>query len=251
MGSKNGKYDFEHKNSFQNGNETLPSCSSELNGSVLSKKSRKLDTSLPTCIHRDSLSNSSPPSTDNLSLVWLDTDIHRRLSNIDTEIKLKNLINYIRVFDRVDACEKYIKLIGRMNNNGDAQGEKLLVIISTTLAPTIIPHLHDLPQVKCIYIYGKSKTISQVHQDWLKRYSKVCSNREIVLFGNEDAFEYYDTFFIIIILSLLVKRCIHFISIFNSSNSSRSKLKNLKLHQLSIFIGSFFNIFFHIVIITI
>ena len=109
MGSRNGKYDFEREISFQNGNETIPSCSSELNGSILSKKFRKEDTSLPTCIHRDFLKDSLPPNMDNLSLVWLDTDIYRRPSNIDTEIKLKNLMNYIRVFDRVDACEKYIK----------------------------------------------------------------------------------------------------------------------------------------------
>jgi hypothetical protein len=173
MGSRNGKYDFEREISFQNGNETIPSCSSELNGSILSKKFRKEDTSLPTCIHRDFLKDSLPPNMDNLSLVWLDTDIYRRPSNIDTEIKLKNLMNYIRVFDRVDACEKYIKSIGRMNNNGAIRKEKLFVIISTTLAPTIIPHLHELSQVKYIYIFGKSKSISRAHQEWLSRFNKV------------------------------------------------------------------------------
>ena len=60
-----------------------------------------------------------------------------------------------------------------MNNNGTIRKEKLFVIISTTLAPTIIPHLHELSQVKYIYIFGKSKSISRAHQEWLRRFNKV------------------------------------------------------------------------------
>lgn len=173
MGLKNGKYDFEHGSSFQGFNETLPTYPTDLNGSIFKTNSRKSDASLPKCIHRDVLIDPLSSNTDSLSIVWLDTNLHQRPSNIDTEIKLKNLIHYIRVFDRVDACERYIKQIGRMNNNEYIRQEKLLVIISTSLAPTIIPHLHDLSQVKSIYIYGKAKTISKAHQDWLRKFAKV------------------------------------------------------------------------------
>ncbi|CAF5048114.1 unnamed protein product, partial [Rotaria sp. Silwood1] len=132
MGLKNGKYDFEHGISSQNHDETLPSFSSELNESITTKISRKDLKSLPTFIHRDTLIDTSTTNIDNLSLVWLDTNIHQRPSNIDIEIKLKNLINYVRIFDRVDTCERYIKQIGRMNNNNHyIREEKLLIIIST------------------------------------------------------------------------------------------------------------------------
>jgi hypothetical protein len=173
MGSKNGKYDFDHENSLRNDNESLPTVPSELNGSILNKKTRTDEASLPKFIHQDILMDTVPLNIDNLSAVWLDTDIHRRTSNIDTEVKLKNLIHYIRVFDRVDACERYIKQIGKMNTNDNIRQEKLLVIISTTLAPTIIPHLHDLLQVKYIYVFGKSKSISKAHEQWLRKYNKV------------------------------------------------------------------------------
>lgn len=148
----------------------LPTTSPNLNG----KKSRKSETSFPRCLHHDALldSHSTRPEND-VSLVWLDTNLHQRASNIDTEIKLKNLIDYIRVFDRVDACERYIKQIGRLNNSDYMRKEKLLVLISTALAPTIIPHLHDLSQVKSIYVFGKAKTISKAHQDWLRKFPKV------------------------------------------------------------------------------
>jgi hypothetical protein len=164
MGLKNGKYDFEHRIPPQDLNETVPS---DLNRSIIKKKS---EASIPKCIHRDVLIDSN---TDNLSLVWLDTNLHQRPSNIDTEVKLKNVIHYIRVFDRVDACERYIKQIGRMNTNDHVRKEKLFVIISTTLAPTIIPHLHELSQVKFIYVFGKAKSISKAHQEWLRKFNKV------------------------------------------------------------------------------
>ncbi|CAF1573184.1 unnamed protein product [Rotaria magnacalcarata] len=173
MGSKNGKYDFQHGGLSQTRHEDLPSFSSEFNGSIQTKNSRKDMTSIPACIHQDILIDRSALNAENLSLVWLDTDIYRRPSNIDIEFKLKNLLNYVRLFDRVDSCERYIKHIGKMNNSSNIKQEMLFVIISTTLAPTLIPHLHDLTQVKYIYIFGKSKSISKAHEGWLKKYNKV------------------------------------------------------------------------------
>jgi len=196
MGSKNGKYDFEHGSSVQNRKETLPSYPSESNGSILTKKVKREVSSIPQCLHQDFVQESSSTNTDNLSLVWLDTNIYLRSSNIDTEVKLKNLINYIRVFDRVDTCEKYIKQIGKMNSSDSIRKEKLLVIISTTLAPTLIPHLHDLSQVRYIYIFGKTKTISKAHQEWLRKYNKVCNifERFLICSYNDD-FTSHNIFF--------------------------------------------------------
>ncbi|UJR08607.1 hypothetical protein I4U23_012866 [Adineta vaga] len=190
MGSKNGKYDFEHENSLSNGNDTLPSCSINTNESFISKISKHNGNLQPKCIHQDVLIDPSATDIDHLSLVWLDPDIRRRVSNIDTEVKLKNLINYVRIFDRVDVCERYIKQIGKMNKNSNVSKENLLVIISTTLAPTLIPHLHDLAQVKYVYVYGKSNTISKAHEEWLKRYNKVkgvfSSSRSLIAQITED-----------------------------------------------------------------
>jgi hypothetical protein len=196
MGSKNGKYDFEHENSLQNRKETLPSYPSESNGSILTKKVKREASSIPQCIHQDFVHDALSTNMDNLSLVWLDTNIYRRSSNIDTEVKLKNLINYIRVFDDVAACEKYIKQIGKMNSSNSIRKEKLLVIISTTLAPTLIPHLHDLSQVQYIYVFGKAKTISKAHQEWLRKYKKVCNICErFLIFSYNDDFTSHNIFF--------------------------------------------------------
>jgi len=173
MGSKNGKYNVEHGDSVQNGSETLSSLASISDESMIGEKSIKEEASLPTLIHQNSLADTSSSNTTDLTLVWLDTELNNRLSNIDTQIKLKNLINYLRIFEELDKFEQYIEQIGKMNNTGRINEEKLFVIISPTLALTIIPHFHDLPQVKCIYIYGKAKIDANVTQQLLKKYIKV------------------------------------------------------------------------------
>lgn len=169
MGSKNGKYDIEQAHSLPTIHPTLPRNSSDV------KPTKKSQVIPPKCLHHDSLIDPYTTRPENLSLVWLDSNVYHRSSNVDTEIKLKNIIDYIRIFDRVDACERYIKQIGRLNNNPHTRKERLLVIISTTLAPTLIPHLHDLEQVQWIYVFGKAKTIAKGHQEWLKKYPKVIS----------------------------------------------------------------------------
>lgn len=173
MGSKNGKYNVEHGDSVQNGSETLSSMASISDESMVGEKSRKEEASLPTLIHQDSLADTSSSNTTDLTLVWLDTELNDRPSNIDTQIKLKNLINYLRIFEDLDTFEQYIEQIGKMNNTGRINEEKLFVIISPILALTIIPHFHDLPQVKYIYIYGKEKIDANVTQQLLKKYIKV------------------------------------------------------------------------------
>lgn len=173
MGSKNGKYDIEHGISSHSYNERLPSLSSNLNKTMHPTQSKKEIASIPKCIHQDILKDRSVSNSEILSLVWLDLELRQRPVNLDIEVKLKNLNSYVRLFDRVDTCERYIKQIGKMNNYNHMKQEKLLVIISTTLAPTIIPHLHNLSQVKYIYIFGKPKSISKAHEEWLRTFNKV------------------------------------------------------------------------------
>ena len=176
MGSKNGKYDFHHESSLPSPRTThLPSSStSDVNSeSVRTKKPHSDPIGVPTCIHRDVLADAPDDTADRLSLVWLDADVYQRALNIDMEVKLKNLIDYVRLFEHVDACERYIKQIGKLNRQVHARQERLLVIISTSLAMTIIPHLYELEQVKYIYVFGKAKSITKGHQQWLRKYVKV------------------------------------------------------------------------------
>jgi hypothetical protein len=173
MGSQSGKYKVEHENSTPN---DIKASSSNSSDSVASDILIQEEASLPTCIHQNVLIDTLPFDMDCVTLVWLDTEINNRPSNIDIQIKLKNLINYIRIFDRVDECQQYIEQIGIMNNTENVIQEKLLVIVSPALASTIIPHLHEVSQIKYFYIYETSKTNVKINQQLLKEYTKVCSS---------------------------------------------------------------------------
>jgi len=161
MGSTSGKYSVEHVNSAQNRKKTFPSFPSNSN----SLKKDKI--SLPTIIRQNLLIDSSSSNKDNLTLVWLDTEINNEALNIDIQIKLKNLINYLRIFDEINSFERYIEQIGQMNK------EQLFVIISTALSLTMIPYLHRLSQIKYIYIYGKVKIDTKTNQQLITKYPKV------------------------------------------------------------------------------
>jgi hypothetical protein len=161
MGSTSGKYNMTDENSAQNRRTTIPSISLKITKSKNEKKS------LPKCIHQDILMDSLSSNKDNFTIVWIDTEIHHQSSNIDIQIKLKNLIHYLRIFDELTAFEHYIKKINQINQ------EKLFVIISTPLALSMIPHLHHLSSIKYIYIYGKAEIDGKIKEKLLKTYPKV------------------------------------------------------------------------------
>ncbi|UJR37614.1 hypothetical protein I4U23_030311 [Adineta vaga] len=133
MGSKTGKYAFDKKISLHDSEEKKQSKNDEL--------------SLPKLIHQDSLSNASSSSNNgNLTLVWLDPELNNQPANIDVQIKLKNLIGYLRTFTDIPTCEQYIEQIGEMNDNELLNGEKLFLIIPPELSFAMIPNIHDFPQ---------------------------------------------------------------------------------------------------------
>ena len=164
MGSKSAKYRVENGSSIQSRTKTFSPFSSKLNESIPSENLAKEDASLPKMIHQNLLKDTL---SEGKTLVWIDTEINNQPSNIDTQIQLKNIINSLRIFDQIEAFEKYITHLDNIHN------EKLFVIISTTIALTIIPHLHEHQQVKYIYIYGKTKIDTKISRQLLEKYPKV------------------------------------------------------------------------------
>lgn len=144
-------------NSGQNRRTTLPTIPSKMT------KQEEENEALPKCIHQNLLS----ANKDNFTIVWVDTDMHHQSSKIDIQIQLKNLVHDLRIFDELDAFEHYIKQIDQTNE------EKVFVIISTSLALSMIPHLHRLSSIKSIYIYGKAEIEEKTKQKLFKIYPKV------------------------------------------------------------------------------
>lgn len=179
MGSKNGKYVFESGDVLLPLKRScLPSLTSENDENLSQRNSRRISQSRPRFVHQESLRDPMDDENERLSIVWLDQNVFYTKVYIDTEIKLKNLISYVRIFDRLDVCERYIKQIGKLNNICDASSrEMIFFIISSELAPTIVPYLDELSQIKYIYVFTRNRPLLKNHQINLSRFRKV--NRKV------------------------------------------------------------------------
>ncbi|CAF1058520.1 unnamed protein product [Didymodactylos carnosus] len=96
-------------------------------------------------------------------IVWLDANVTKTQDNLDTYTELRAAVNYIKTFDELQKCEEYILRIKR---------EKIILIVSGGLGREIVPRLHDLVQLNCIYVFCMDQ---EANEEWSKNYSKVRS----------------------------------------------------------------------------
>jgi hypothetical protein len=100
------------------------------------------------------------------TLIWLDKHVYeqqkQQVSTGPTREQLRSIINYMEVFDQLDACQHYIE-------NVDKQ-EEIVLIVSGTYAMEILPKIHHQIQLRSVYIYCMNK---QEYQNWVKQFPKV------------------------------------------------------------------------------
>lgn len=106
--------------------------------------------------------------------LWLDADIGQTEDTKKTEAELRKLINYLRIYQTIEACQQAIRRIGR---------EKIILISSGQLGINLIPRVHDLPQLIACYIFCFTES---TYSEWASRYSKV--NRRQIYFRSNDFF---------------------------------------------------------------
>ncbi|CAF1546227.1 unnamed protein product [Didymodactylos carnosus] len=81
--------------------------------------------------------------------------------NLDTYNELRASINHIERFNDLQKAEEYIMSVQR---------EKIVLIVSGTYGRELVPRLHDLSQLNCIYVYCFDKARNE---EWSKNYTKV------------------------------------------------------------------------------
>ncbi|CAF1562184.1 unnamed protein product, partial [Didymodactylos carnosus] len=89
-----------------------------------------------------------------------DTSISAQDESQTIQIKLRNLINYLKPFESIEQCQRYIQQF---------DNEKIVLIVSDGLGHVVIPQTHDLKQINSIYIYSENK---QIHKTWMKQFKK-------------------------------------------------------------------------------
>ncbi|HWY35013.1 MAG TPA: hypothetical protein VNX68_10225, partial [Nitrosopumilaceae archaeon] len=99
----------------------------------------------------------------NFHLVWLDGRIDE-INNDDFRnsiTKLRQVVNTVNTFTDVDECIDFI------NRNKE---EKAFMISSGAIGETIVPMVHDKPQVSTIYIFCENKAR---YEKWTKEWPKI------------------------------------------------------------------------------
>ncbi|UJR19159.1 hypothetical protein I4U23_022289 [Adineta vaga] len=107
-----------------------------------------------------------------VTLVWLDKHVYEQqneqVSTVNCNLiqpsrqQLRSIINFIKVFDQVDACEYYIQSVD--------QQEHIVLISSGTYGKEIVSKLHGLTQLRSVYIYCMNE---QEHESWVKQFPKI------------------------------------------------------------------------------
>ncbi len=109
----------------------------------------------------DFLKNIDDQQLEIFCIIWLD-DNTQASDNRDTEQRLRSIINRLKRFKDVENCEKYI--------NERSAEDRIILIVSGRLGPTIVPTIHTLRQVISIYVYCMDEA---GNREWSKKYAKV------------------------------------------------------------------------------
>jgi tetratricopeptide (TPR) repeat protein len=94
----------------------------------------------------------------NFLLVWLDENVDE---TNNTVIELQRIVHTIDKFHNVEECINFLNQI---------KDEKIFLIVSESLSQQIIPRIHHLTQLDCIYVLCRNKS---QHKQWSKGWLKV------------------------------------------------------------------------------
>ncbi|CAF1335738.1 unnamed protein product [Adineta ricciae] len=119
-----------------------------------------------TLYDQSSLMTFQMPSTrinQNYIIVWLD-NIFAEVNSADClniVTKLREVVNSVQTFIDVDACIDFIS---------DTEDEKIFLIVSGLFGQTIVPIVHNFPQMHSIYIFS-GQVLAQ--EQWIGEWKKI------------------------------------------------------------------------------
>ncbi|CAF1406550.1 unnamed protein product [Adineta ricciae] len=98
----------------------------------------------------------------NTTLIWLDNYMNTNLSTYRLLTKqIQSIVNNSHIFADNDEC---IELV--LNNNC----HKVYLITSGSIGHYLVPCIHDIPQLDCLFIFCENKLY---HEQWAKDWMKI------------------------------------------------------------------------------
>ncbi|CAF1042626.1 unnamed protein product, partial [Rotaria magnacalcarata] len=97
-------------------------------------------------------------------LVWCDaTAVNNTVQNTDLLSRLRSTVNYVKTFDSASSCQQYVLQV--------ESTKRIILISSITIAASLLPQIHALPQMYAVYVYGLKET--NVNDQSFAAYSKI------------------------------------------------------------------------------
>lgn len=97
------------------------------------------------------------------TLIWLDAHVDDHAAR-NAEQKLRSIINYLKKFQDVKPCQKYIEQ--------SSKNDRIVLIVSGRLGQEIVDSVHQLRSLIAIYVYCMNK---KAHEKWASKHAKVTS----------------------------------------------------------------------------
>ena len=114
---------------------------------------------------RDSIAslllNTEECPVETFSVTWIDQHANDA-ENAETLERLHSHINFVKVFEKPDECQKYLCKMSPY--------DRTILIASGSLGKQLVPAVEILPQVSSIYIFC---TVKEIHEAWANNYPKV------------------------------------------------------------------------------
>ncbi|CAF4994814.1 unnamed protein product [Rotaria sp. Silwood1] len=98
---------------------------------------------------------------ESFTCVWLDSTIDQTDESRTTEQELRRIINHLFTCNDEKQCQQYIH---------DITQEKVVLIVSGKLGHSLVPRIHDLPQLSACYVFCANE---KSHKKWADHYPKV------------------------------------------------------------------------------
>ena len=94
-------------------------------------------------------------------LLWLDAN-HDHTENKNVQSKMRTITTDFLPLNNVSDCENYVRK--------RPENDRLVLVVSGRLGQTIVPSIHDLPQIIAIYVYCGNKALNE---PWAREFAKV------------------------------------------------------------------------------
>ena len=99
---------------------------------------------------------------DDFSLVWLDKSVNASKDNRLVQEQIRSSVEHLKTFDQIESCLNFLQ--------HDGKEKRIILIVSGQYGREIVPQIHQLKQIFCIYVYCSNQ---EKHKQWASQYSKV------------------------------------------------------------------------------